>query len=383
MKIAFLTAEFPHPKMNAFGGIGTSISNLSKGLVESGHAVSVLVYGQNKDDFFEENGVSFYLIKNVKVKGISKWLTQHKIERLINKLYNEKKIDILEAPDWDGITSGIQPKCPIVVKLHGSDTYFCHLENRPVKIRNRYHESKALQLADGLLSVSRYTAEITKQLFALQRDITVIPNCIDLTKFDADDRNTSEQPDTILYFGTLVRKKGSLELPYIFNEVYRQNNQAKLILVGRDAQDVISGNGSVWEMMQLLFDKDALQNVTYVGSVTYDSIKEYINSATVCVFPTFAEALPVSWIEAMAMNKAIVASDIGWATEIIDHGVNGYLVNPKNHKEYADKISTLLNNSSLRKELGAAARTKAIQKFSIEVVAAQSVAYYQKIAENK
>ena len=85
----------------------------------------------------------------------------------------------------------------------------------------------------------------------------------------------------------------------------------------------------------------------------------------------------------MAMNKAIVASDIGWATEIIDEGVNGYLVNPKNHKEYANKISTLLNDSSLRKELGAAARKKVIQKFSIEVVAEQSVAFYQKIAENK
>jgi starch synthase len=382
MKIAFLTTEFPHPKMNTSGGIGTSILNLSRGLVQRGDEVTVLVYGQNKDEFFIENGISFYLIKRVKVKGISRFLTQKKIERLINSLVRGKKIDLIEAADWDGITSCIKPKCPVVVKLHGTDTYFCHLDNRPVKWRNRFNEGKALKAADGLLSVSRFTADVTNEIFALQREFTVIPNCIDMAKFSPVDTMAVEA-NTILYFGTLVRKKGSLELPLIFNEVYNQNKSAKLILVGRDARDVISGNPSVWAMMQTLFDKEAFQNVEYVGSVSYDKIKEYINSATICVFPTFAEALPVSWIEAMAMNKAIVASDIGWAPEVINDGTDGYLVNPKNHKAYAAKIMALLNNAPLRNQFGKAAREKAAQEFSIAVIAAASANYYQKIVDRK
>ena len=381
MKIAFLTSEFPHPKMNASGGIGTSILNLSKGLIQSGHEVVVLAYGQKNDAVFTENGISFYLIKSVKVKGFSRYLTQKKIERLINTLVKEKKIDLVEAADWDGITSCIKPICPVVVKLHGTDTYFCHLDNRPVKWRNRFNEGKALRNADGLLSVSQYTADVTNLLFGLKRQFTVIPNCIDIEKFRPS--NTPAEAHTILYFGTLVRKKGSLELPLIFNEVYQQNKKAKLILVGRDARDVISGNPSVWGMMQPLFDKEALQHVNYVGSVSYDSIKDYINAATLCVFPTFAEALPVSWIEAMVMHKAIVASDIGWAPEVIDDGINGYLVHPKNHKKYADKIITLLNDTALQKQFGEAARQKGVQQFSIEVIAAKSVAYYQTILDRK
>jgi glycosyltransferase involved in cell wall biosynthesis len=248
-----------------------------------------------------------------------------------------------------------------------------------VKCRTLLHEGKALKAADGLVSVSRYTADVTKELFGLQRDFAVIPNCIDMDKFSIT--NAVVVPNTILYFGTLIRKKGSLELPLIFNEVYKQNNEAKLILVGRDARDVISGNSSVWEMMQPLFEKDAFQNVGYVGSVNYDSIKDYINAAAICVFPTFAEALPVSWIEAMAMNKAIVASDIGWATEVIEDGIDGYLVNPTNHKEYAAKIIKLLDNKSLRNQFGSNARNKVKQKFSIEVVAKQSITYYQKYSK--
>ena len=120
MKIAFLTSEFPHPKMGSSGGIGTSILNLSKGLSEAGHEVSILVYGQKEDAFFVESGISFYRIKNVKLKGFSRLFTQKKIQKLINKLVKENKIDILEAADWTGITSNIKLKCPVVIRLNGS-----------------------------------------------------------------------------------------------------------------------------------------------------------------------------------------------------------------------------------------------------------------------
>lgn len=382
MKIAFLTSEFPHPKMGSSGGIGTSISNLSKGLIRAGHEVSILIYGQKEDAFFEEDTISFYSIKNIKLKGFSGLFTQKKIQKLINTLVEENKIDILEAPDWTGITSNIKPKCPVVIRLNGSDTYFCHLDNRPVKFWNKFHEKRALQNADGLLSVSQFTANVTKKLFSLDRDFTIIPNCIDITKFSAESASKIEA-NTILYFGTLIRKKGLLELPLIFNEVYKQNNTAKLILIGRDSSDIISGNSSTWAMMQSLFDEKALKNVNYIGSVAYDKIKEHISSASICVFPTFAEALPVSWIEAMALKKSIVASNIGWATEVIDDGVNGFLVHPKNHKEYAAKVLELLENNELRSQFGIEARKKVEQKFSIEVVAKQSADFYQTVNMKK
>ncbi|MGC4041480.1 MAG: glycosyltransferase family 4 protein [Flavobacterium sp.] len=377
MKIAFLTSEFPHPKTGSSGGIGTSILNLSKGLTALGHQISILVYGQKEDESFTENGISYYRIKNIKLKGFSRFLTQKKIQRLIDRLVDENKVEILEAPDWTGITSNIKPKCPVVIRLNGSDTYFCHLDQRPVKFLNRFHEKRALLNADALLSVSQYTADLTKELFSLNRDFTIIPNSIDIAKFSSDAIEIQE--NTILYFGTLIRKKGLLELPQIFNEVYKKNNKAKLVLIGRDASDIISGNTSTWAMMQPLFDADALRNVAYIGSIPYDKIREHIGLATVCVFPTFAEALPVSWIEAMALRKAIVASDIGWATEVIDDGSNGFLVNPKKHSLYAEKIMTLLENKELRGQFGIEARKKVEQKFSTEAVARQSADFYRKL----
>ncbi len=165
----------------------------------------------------------------------------------------------------------------------------------------------------------------------------------------------------------------------IFNKVVAQFPEAKLVLIGRDASDVISGNTSTWAMMQPLFTAEAKANVTYLGSVPYAEMTQHINAATVCVFPTFAEALPVSWIEAMAMQKAIVASAIGWAEEVIDDTENGFLVQPNDHQQYADRIVQLLQDADLREVFGANARNKVMQKFSIAVVAQQSVAFYQKL----
>jgi len=413
-KFAFLTPEYPHPKTGNSGGIGTSIKNLAVGLLAQGGAVRILVYGQTAEAVFDDNGIVVQQIKNVKLKGLSWWLTRKKLERIINELYANSEIDLVEAPDWTGITSFIKPiKCPIVIKLHGSDTYFCHLDQRPVKGINKFHEKRALQNADGLISVSQFTANLTNRLFGLNKNFTIIPNAIDISLFntssienaslrdralkkcsvnifsDRASRRVGEatkqpfeknlNPKSILYFGTLIRKKGLLELPFIFNKVIELHPTAQLMLVGRDAPDIISGNDSTWAMMQAMFSPTALANVTYLGGVPYGEIIKHIEQATLCVFPTFAEALPVSWLEAMALQKPVVASNIGWATEMIEDGVEGFLVNPKDQSLYAAKIVALLEDPELQKLVGTAARKKVEQKFSMEVVARQSLAFYEKI----
>ncbi|MFT7334350.1 MAG: glycosyltransferase involved in cell wall biosynthesis [Porticoccaceae bacterium] len=377
MKIAFLTPEYPHPLTGNSGGIGTSIKNLAVGLVAAGCEVRVLVYGQEQDAVFQDSNVIIQRIKNIKIKGLSWFFTRKKIERIINKLHKSNQIDLVEAPDWTGITSFISPKkCPIVIRLNGSDTYFCNLEQRRVKWKNKFHERLALVRADALLSVSQFTADQTNAVFGLHKKFTIIPNSIDVSTFDQNE-NRSFVSNTVLYFGSLIRKKGLLELPLIFNKLVELNPAAQLIIVGKDVPDVISGSNSTWEIMQELFTEEALLQVSYIGSVPYSEIQVHINATAICVFPSFAEALPVSWIEAMALQKAIVASNIGWATDVIDDEINGFLMHPKEHALYANKINELLQNASLQQEFGIAAREKAIAKFSNAVVAQQSMDFYK------
>jgi len=377
MKIAFLTPEYPNSKTGNSGGIGTSIKNLAIGLLAQGISVRILVYGQNEDNSFTDEGIFIQQIKNVKFKGFSWFFTRKKLERIINGLYADKKIDLVEVPDWTGITSFIKPKsCPLIIRLHGSDTYFCHLDNRSVKWINKFHEKRALQNADKLISVSQFTADKTNYVFGLNKKFEIIPNPIDTQLFQAEYSN-KKLGQNILYFGSLIRKKGLLELPHIFNKVVENFPEARLILIGRDVPDIISGNGSTWQMMQNIFSDKAIKNVEYLGSIPYDQIKQKIEQSKICVFPSFAEAFPVSWLEAMALEKPIVASNIGWAVEMIEDGKNGFLVDPKNHELYAQKIVQFLENHTLCLQFGKDARQKVENSFDIKRIARQNIEFYR------
>ena len=379
MTIAFLTPEYPHFKTGNSGGIGTSIKNLALGLLAKGVLVRVLVYGQKEEGVFNDDGIVIQQIKNVKFKGLSWFFTRKKVEKIINQLYSAKEIDLVEAADWTGITSFIQPrKCPLIIRLHGSDAYFCHLDNRQVKWVNKYHEKRALKKADALLSVSQFAAATTNTVFGLNEEFDVIPNLIDINLFKPLE-NFSQGNKNILYFGSLIRKKGLLELPHIFNKVVESDPEVKLILIGKDIPDIVSGNSSTWKMMLESFSEKAKTNVSYLGSIPNSEIKNKIEEAIICVFPSFAEAFPVSWLEAMAMQKVIVASNIGWAKEMIIDGESGFLVHPENHDLFASRIVYLLKDLDFSKAMARNARKRVELFFNVEKIVEHNIDFYKSI----
>jgi glycosyltransferase involved in cell wall biosynthesis len=381
MHIGFITSHFPFRDAKSVGGIGTSIKNLSDELIKLNHQVTVFVYGQENDIQFIDEGILICKIQNLKFKGLSWYLTRKKIQNTIDQIHKENKIDIVEAADWEGITSFINLNCPIVIRENGSDAYFCYLDKRKVKFWNKFQEKRALEKATAIIAVSQFTGELTNEIFGLNRKFTVIPNGIDTDKFKPSETNSKEK--IILYFGGIIRKKGLFEIPHYFNLVHNYCPDAKLILVGKDMSDKITGNASTFRMIETLFSEKAVKNVQYLGSIPYQEIKNHIAKATICIFPSFAEALPVSWIEAMAMEKALITSNIGWSNEIIDDGINGFKVHPKEHKLFAHRIYELLDNEELRKKIEKKARQKILSHFSSKIVAEKSVAFYNQIITNR
>ena len=84
----------------------------------------------------------------------------------------------------------------------------------------------------------------------------------------------------------------------------------------------------------------------------------------------------------MAMQKPIVASNIGWAQEMIVDGQSGFLVHPKNHQEFADRINDLLTNNELRNEISLQARKSVVAGFDTKKIANQNLDFYRKVSSN-
>ncbi|UZH55651.1 glycosyltransferase family 4 protein [Salinimicrobium tongyeongense] len=374
MHIAFLTPEYPHPRTGPAAGLGTSIKNMATALADKGVKISVFIFDQQEDDIFTENGIRFHFIKHRSFKILGWYLHRKFLQNYLNKRIAVDKIDAIEAPDWTGITAFMKLRCPLVIRMNGSDAYFCKLENRKQKQKNFWFEKLALQGADRILSVSNFTAEETRKIFQLKKKIKTIPNSIDVKRFLP--QQEKEEKEVILYFGSLIRKKGVLELPDIFNRIVEQMPAAKFRLAGKDVRDIKTG-WSTRELMEEQFSPVAAKKVEWLGNLPYDNILEEIAKAQVVVLPSFAEALPMTWIEAMAMEKALVTSDIGWAKEVMIDGETGYTVDPNDHNLYADKVLEILNNPGLAKQVGKAARERVLEKFSTEAVVEENIAFYE------
>jgi glycosyltransferase involved in cell wall biosynthesis len=379
MHIAFLTPEYPHERVHYAAGIGTSIKNLVVALVKKGIRVSVFVYGQFETAVFEEEGVRIHLIKAQKYKAFG-WLWHRKyIQNYLNIYIVSEGIDLIEAPDWTGITAFMNLKAPLVIRFHGSDTYFCHLEHRKQKLKNFWFEKLAIRKAHAFIAPTSFAGELSKKLFGIKnKRIQTIHNGLDLDHFQNSNPLVYEK-GLILYIGTIIRKKGVLELPAIFNKVRNKYPEAQLVLIGSDSFDVQTNSKSTWGLVQKQFENDDLNHVSYLGKISYQEVQDFIKKAHVCVFPTFAETLGMVTIESMALQKPVVNSNIGWAQELIVDGKNGYLVHPKEHDEFANKIVSLLEDDILYSTIGNAARIRVEAVFDIEKIVAKNIAFYKSI----
>ncbi|QLC67510.1 glycosyltransferase family 4 protein [Flavobacterium sp. LPB0248] len=383
MHIAFLTPEYPHRDILQSAGIGSSIKNLATSLYNHGNAITIFIYDQPVQEIINDNGIIIHRIKKKRYKFFGWYLYRKHIEKYCNQIIRQENITIIEAPDWTGITAFMHFKIPLIIRFHGSDAYFCHLENRKQKLKNFWFEKLGINQADAFIAPTSFAGEVSKKLFKIKKkEVLTIHNGLDLEKFE---NNSPEKfaKNTILYIGTLIRKKGVLELPEIFNKVRYVFPETKLVLIGNDTFDIKTKSKSTWNLMKDLFTKDDLNYVDYIGKIPYNEIQEHIKKANVCVFPTYAETFGMVTIEAMAMQKAVVNSNIGWSKELIIDEESGFLVHPSNHDLYAERIKQIIGDNLLAKKIGQSGRLRVEEKFDINKLAFENMEFYRTILNTK
>ena len=377
INIAFITPEYPIFSFKGnIGGIGTFTKNLAEELVKNNCEVTVFIHSQSVDKVIVENEVEIHLVKRKVVKFITWFTNRRYFNRYVNKFIIQKKIQVIEAPEWTGFTAFMKFKCPFVIRLHGSDTYFCNLENRKVKQKNYFFERKALIGADKIVGVSKFVADKTKELFKLNSDIEVIHNAIDTKLFKPNHEDVKSK--SLLYFGTIIRKKGVLEIAKMFNKIIEQDNSITLCMLGRDNKDVFTKQSTLIIFKALLSEK-AFKNVTFLKAVPYKEVITHIQKSEVVLLPSFAEAFPMTWLEAMALEKKLVTSNIGWAKELMVDGETGFMINPKATANFTSKVLFLLNNEEEASKMAKEARKRIIKEFAIKQSLNQNISMYKSI----
>jgi len=245
-------------------------------------------------------------------------------------------------------------------------------------------EKSYLKRTQNIITVSHWLADILEQ----SRDagtgrLEVIPNGVDAHTFAPSQPSVPPQPrkmvDTsdpiVLFTGRLVSAKGISVLIDAIGSVLERTN-AHFVFVG-------GGNRKPYvERMKRQGIPDS--KYTFLGYLkTREDMVSAYNMADVYVAPTLYENLPIRILEAMACERAVVATDVCAIPEAIQSGVNGILVPPRDPLALADALVLLLEDGALRTRMGRKARQSVLDGFAWEDIAERTARLYGEILDRE
>jgi glycosyltransferase involved in cell wall biosynthesis len=177
----------------------------------------------------------------------------------------------------------------------------------------------------------------------------------------------------ILFLSNLSRKKGVPELLEALKILRVQNMSFTADLVGGE------WDMSFADIRKLITEYGLEQHVNLAGPKYGKEKFQFIGNADIFVFPTYFELFPGVVLEAMQFRKAIVSTTEGSIPEIIDHGVNGLLVEPRNTNELATAIASMLNNPEQRDNMGRLAQAKFFKEFTLTAFENRMIAVFDDV----
>ncbi len=225
-----------------------------------------------------------------------------------------------------------------------------------------------LRQPHGLIAVSQYLGELLGRLLP-QTPIAVVPNAIKTGLFarDAETRDSSSaQPDSttqvvhLLFIGAMGRLKGERDLIAALSRVVSVAPQFRLSMLGHGAQPIF----------QLCQRAGLLPFIEHLGPVPLEQRIAFFKRASIFILPTYAEGMPVAVLEAMAAALPVIATRVGGIPELIEDGVEGYLIEPGDVDALSRRIIQLINHPEQRQSMGARAQAKA-QQFDWEKILQQ------------
>lgn len=150
-----------------------------------------------------------------------------------------------------------------------------------------------------------------------------------------------------------------------------------------DTKIVFGGDGEVEKNKQLAEELDIADRCEFHGWVTGDGREALFERAAVYCLPSKNEGLPMSVLEAMAHGIPAVATAVGGVPQVIEDGVNGFLIDVDDETALSERLVSLLAKPELREELGRNGRDQIVRNFGLDRTVAQVVDIYGALMRGK
>ena len=190
--------------------------------------------------------------------------------------------------------------------------------------------------------------------------ISVVPNGCDI-HFSPENTNNHDETIKILFLANLIPEKGLFEVLHAIPLIVQAHRNVKFQFAGgwRSESDRES-------CLEFIKTKEVSDFVEFLDIIKGERKRQVLADSDVFVFPTFYKAEGHPWVivEAMAAGLPIITTDWGCIKESVIHDTNGFIITPRNHEEVAEHVCRLIENKSLRLEMGRASRLRYEEKFT-------------------
>jgi len=364
MNILMVSMDFPPVP----GGISAHVYELSKALQAVGNTVSVITRrNKNTPARSTVTGIEVYRVSLT----VSALIYGLQISSFVKNLLPQIRPDIIHIHgmlplEWYNIT-----QIPLVYTNHTSG-YLKRIKKGG--FRRMAMLKKHLRKPKLFLAPSR---ELLGVPFEIPASKIFIPNGVDGPKFlfskekRAHVRNQlgiSKEDIVALITRRLVDKNGVIYLARATE--FLENSKIRFIVIG---------DGPERTRVEEEFKKHCPERVLFLGSKTHAEIVDYYSGADFSVLPSLMEATSISGLEAMAAGLPLVGTKVGGIPELINDGENGYLCNPADPYDLAEKINRLLNEDF--RTYGENSRKTVEKQFDWSIIAQKTYDAYATIVE--
>ena len=370
MKIALVSPyDFAHP-----GGVANHISCLEHYFTRMGHDVKIIAPASSAVSTFGDKFIPIGKPRPVPSSGsIARITLSLTLSSKVKPVLDKEKFDIVHLHE-----PLIPMLCTTVLRFSQTTNVgtFHACATRPnytwTKPFVKMLLKKWFRKLDGKIAVSKPAMEFTNKHFPGHYDI--IPNGIDLEHFSNSVSPIDEFCDgklNLLFVGRMEKRKGVDYLLKAYKQVKQEFPNSRLIIVGPGVR--------LRNKYEKQVARSGLRDVVFTGHVAYDELPRYYKTADIfCAPATGCESFGIVLLEAMAMGKPVVASNIDGYASVVTHDVDGLLVPPKNASMLAQALISLMNDESLRQQMGAKGELKSAE-YGWERVAQRVLDYYAKV----
>jgi glycosyltransferase involved in cell wall biosynthesis len=371
MKLVYVCNEYPPVP---HGGIGIFVQTIARELTRAGHSVTVVGCGDHHSERADA-GVRVVTLARGRVPRVSWLIDRIALHRWLKREVSAGRCELIEIPDYEGPLPFPFSACPVVVRLHLSETAIARETGRRPRLGVRLSERLTLRTHRRWIAVSEHSLALTIETFKLRpQDTATIYYPIEIAHPDG-----AAPPDLpelfVLFAGYVCARKGAYNLAEAARLFLPRFAGLHLVFLGGlPVEDGIPAEARI----RTLVGADLASRVHCYGRVSHAALLQCMSRTCAFVFPSRLETFGIVVGEAMLSGVPVVTSICPPFPEYVTDGQTGLMVPPDDAAALSAAVCRILEEPAFALRLTTAARRLVTERFSLGACVRLSEQFYNR-----